>query len=239
MVYHLHGPDGATFDTDDPAKAAAFAARHGQRLTMPRAARPKGLPSLRPPAIATRRETPAKYLTRIAKTIEKPDDWVGAEFGRAAHGWRLITTDGSRLVATACDTDTDPPLDSRIVRALERSPRAVEITMPDDVGACLARLWPFRRQRPTPVDITIADGGLTFAVGPDDDGDTASVRICALPGNTARAMTRINLTYLGDAIGLPAVWHVPTTETAPLETAPLVILQAEGTIRHVIMSMRV
>ncbi len=234
MLYHLYGDGGATLDTDDPAEAKAFAARQGQRLTTPMGKRPSYLPSLRPHAVATRRETPAKYLKRLAKTIEKSDspDWVGEALGRAAHGWRLIATDGNRLVATACDTDTDPPLDSRIVRVLERAPDAIKITVPDHVGACLARLWPFRRKGRTPVEITIADGTLTLAVGPDDDGDTARETI-ELPGSPARAQTRINLTYLGDAIGLPAIWHVPTTGTEQL-----VIRQAEGTICHVIMPMR-
>lgn len=242
-IYNLAIHGGHTLQTDDPAAARAFAKRHGHRLTTPGTSkRWASLPSLTPPPVARRKETPDAYLAQIRKIVQMPVDdpatWIGEQFGRAVDGWALVATDGHRLIATRADVDTDPPLDAR-VRKLIRLPNKViggGIMIPDRIGERLARLQPFCNSRPGAppmgVEIVVADGYLHFNIGPDEDGDTASEAVCHV-GCEGSARLLVNHQYLSDAIGLPAVWYVPVTDTESL-----VVALADDTIRHILMPMR-
>ncbi|KKM80486.1 hypothetical protein LCGC14_1339320 [marine sediment metagenome] len=236
-TYTLRMRGNAELDTDDLEAAKAFARHHGARLTLPkRNAHPPGLPSIDSPAIARRRETPKAYLARIVKTIKaRGPEWIGEQFGRAGGGWRLVATDGDRLVAERCETETDPPLDSRVRRSLNLTTASVRVTMPETIGESIARLQPFRGDKywatKHAVTITVADGRLSFALGPDQDGDSATEDICECSG---AGNVAVNVRYLADTIGLPAVWHIPRDDSNPL-----VVFQADDTICHVIMPVRV
>ena len=246
-IYNLTIHGGHTLQTDDPAAARAFAKRHGTRLrALSTGTRWNSLPSCAVPAIARRCETPDAYMERLARTIKVPDDasaWVGEEFGQAAGGWRLVATDGFRLVAQRCEDDTDPPLDKRIVQLLSKPDTStVRVTVPETIGEPIARLAPFRGDKHwvkrNAVRITVADGRLSFAISPDQDGDSATEDICACLG-TAEAT--INARYLADTVGLPAVWHFPHSGTDPLVVVHAgygEMGRSHDEICHVIMPVR-
>lgn len=242
-IYNLRIHGGHTLQTDDPAAARAFAKRHGHRLTAPvTSKRWASLPSLTPPAVARRRETPAAYLTRMRKIVQMANDdyapWIGEQFGRAVDGWELVATDGHRMIVTRAKADTDPPLDARVRRLIRLPYKAIGggIVMPDHLGANLARLQPFTNPRPggraAGVEIKIADGYLDFSIGPDEAGDTASEVVCHV-GCEGSARLLINHQYLSDTIGLPAVWHMPPAA----DTESLVVALADDTIWHIVMPM--